>query len=83
MPFDWSKIGTFTKAVIASPLGQSAVRAVLNELEQNPDYVRFVSKYQKLRASECMICAFHKYGRERRLNLAPNPPPHECADLDQ
>lgn len=80
MPVDWSKLGTFVSAALKTPLGQGVVKTVLNELENNPDYVRFVDKFQRMGSSECMICAFHKYGRERGLNVAEKPPQHECAD---
>lgn len=80
MTFDWKKLGGFVKFALQTPMGLSATKAILNELEQNPEYLRFVEKHQRMGAQQCMICAFHKYGRERGLNTAERPPQHECPD---
>lgn len=29
---------------------------------------------------KCMICSFHRYGRDHGMTLEPEPAPHDCID---
>lgn len=85
MPFDWKKLFS---AAVASPLGRHVIGATLTELEQNPQYIQFVERYQRMNTraastggvaqAECMICMFLKYGKEQ--GLTHSIPQHDCPD---
>ena len=86
-PVDWKALFGFASQI---PVVRNAIGATLEELENNPAFTRFVEKYQKMNAnaaarggvakSECMICLFHKYGRENGLAQNELPPRHQCVD---
>lgn len=83
----WKELFSF---VAATPIGQRIIGATLEELETNPQFQAFVEQYQRMntraastggvKKAECMICLFHQYGRERKLNTLPEPPRHRCSD---
>lgn len=88
MPVDWKKIFSFAAEI---PVVKRAIGATLEELHTNPEFQKFVERYQAMNANtasnaasgvtqaECMICLFSKYGREHGLttNAAPR---HRCID---
>lgn len=86
-PIDWKGLFDVASEI---PIVKRAIGATLEELEQNPAFTRFVEKYQAMNANtasrggvtkaECMICLFHKYGRERGLSTLDAPPQHRCVD---
>lgn len=80
MAFDWKRlIGAAVKHV---PIVREAIGATYEELQNNPGYVRFVTKYQQMNPdAECVICMAHKYCFEMRLTQSQVPPPHVCQDI--
>ena len=80
MAFDWKRaINAVVKHV---PVVRQALGATIAELENNPEYLRFVTKYQQMNPdAECVICMAHKYCVEMRLTASQHPPPHVCQDL--
>ncbi len=87
MTFNWKAIMGIASQL---PIVRRAIGATLEEVEHNPDFLKFVERYQGMNASaaarggvaraECMICMFHKYGVEQGLNTLDAPPRHKCAD---
>jgi hypothetical protein len=87
MPIDWKGLIKFASQI---PVVRNAIGATLEQVEKNPEYVKFVSRYQAMNAgaaarggvtkAECMICMFHAYGVQNDLNSYAAPPPHPCVD---
>lgn len=79
MPIDWTRL--LGAAVKHIPAVREALGATMAELENNPGYVRFVTKYQQMNPeAECVICMAHRYCTQMKLTQSPNPPPHACQD---
>ncbi len=86
-PVDWKGLFGFASQI---PAVRRAIGATLEELEHNPNFQRFVERYQGMNAAaaskggvaraECMICLFHRYGVEQNLNTLDVVPRHRCAD---
>ncbi len=87
MPVDWKGLFKFASEI---PVVKKAISATLEEVEHNPEYVKFIERYQamnfgaaskgRVAKAECMICLFHKYGVEHGLNTLDAPPRHRCVD---
>lgn len=87
MAIDWKGLGRFALQI---PVVRNAVGAVVEQLEHNPEYQKFVERYQKMNAraaskggvqkAECMICLFHKYAVEHQLNTLDVVPRHRCVN---
>lgn len=87
MPIDWKGLMKFAAS---TTFGRKVVAATLGEVENNPNFQRFVEQYQSMNMStaarggvakaECMICMFCQYGREQGLNTLDETPRHRCAD---
>ncbi len=87
MPVDWKAVFGFASQI---PIVKRAIGATLEELEHNPEFTKFVERYQAMnlgaarrggvKQAECMICMFHKYGVQQGLNTIDAPPRHRCVD---
>ncbi len=87
MAVDWKGLFKFAAEI---PVIKRAIGATLEEVEHNPEFLKFVERYQGMNAgaasrggvarAECMICMFHKYGVDHGLNTLDAPPRHRCAD---
>jgi len=80
MAFDWKRF--MNAAVKHIPVVREALSATMAELEGNPGFIRFVTKYQQMNPdAECVICMAHKYCLEMGATQSPAPPPHVCQDI--
>lgn len=87
MPVDWKAVFGFASQI---PIVKRAIGATLEELEHNPEFAKFVERYQGMNAraaskggvakAECMICLFHAYGVQQNLNTLDAPPRHRCVN---
>lgn len=87
MPVDWKKaLGSLVKhaplIVKHVPVVRDALSATIQELEKNPQYVAFVTKYQQMNPdAECVICMAHRYCASLGVTASDVPPPHVCQDI--
>lgn len=87
MPIDWKNLFSLATQL---PVVRNAIGATLEQVETNPEFVKFVSRYQGMNAgaaarggvtrAECMICLFHAYGKTKGLNTFEHPPEHPCVN---
>lgn len=78
MPFDWKKLFSVATQL---PAVRRVMSLTIAELEENPSFVAFVERYQKLDPNQqCTICLVHKYAKSQNLTNWEKAPEHSCAD---
>ncbi len=78
MPFEWKK---FFGVVTQLPQVRRVMALTIAELEENPNFIRFVEKYQAMDPNmQCSICFIHKYAVAQKLTDWDKAPDHQCAD---
>lgn len=77
MPVDWKKVFGFVQTI---PAVRTALGLTYQELQENPAFVKLVTKYQEMSPGQCAICLAHTYMIDKRLTPKTEAPRHECAD---
>lgn len=78
MPFDWKKLISVATQL---PAVRRVMSLTIAELEENPNFIAFVEKYQKMDPNQqCVICLVHQYATAQKLTTWEKAPEHSCAD---